>query len=104
VPLSCVSAPRGSLLSLEIMEVVYVLQHLHLLPNGQGDVKFIGVYRSRESALAAIERLGQQPGFSDHPRLWNPEANDDEQGFHIAKYPLDEDHWLEGYVTVGGEE
>jgi hypothetical protein len=86
------------------MEVVYVLQHLRLLPNGEGDVKLIGVYRSLESALAAIGRLGQQPGFSDHPRLWNPETDDDEQGFHIAKYPLDKDHWAEGYLTVSGAE
>jgi hypothetical protein len=100
VPIVLVISPRGSSLSLEIMETVFVLQHLHVLPSGKDDIKFIGVYRSRESAFAAIDRLRNQPGFKDHPRIVEPEAGDDEQGFHVGEYPLDRDHWSEGYVTI----
>jgi len=51
------------------MKSVFVVQHMNVLPDGQEDVKFIGAYRSSESAHAAIERLKTQPGFCDHPRL-----------------------------------
>jgi hypothetical protein len=39
------------------MESVFVLQHLHLLPTGEEDVKLLGVYRSLEGAYSAVERL-----------------------------------------------
>ncbi len=65
---------------------VYVLQHVHSLENGAEDVKFIGVYSSRENALSAIAKLSQAPGCSDAPN-----------GFHIDEYQLDKDHWVEGY-------
>ena len=65
---------------------VYVLQHVHSRGNGAEDVKFIGVYSSRENALSAIAKLSQTPGFSDAPN-----------GFHIDEYQLDKDHWVEGY-------
>jgi len=46
---------------------VHVLQHEHVMIDGTEDVKFIGVYSSREKAQAAIKRLGQAPIFSaDH--------------------------------------
>lgn len=82
------------------MEDVFVLQHLHVLPNGEESVKLIGVYRSRDAAQQAVERLRVQPGFRDHPRIVDPLKADDEQGFHIGAYPLDTDHWPEGYVTT----
>jgi hypothetical protein len=72
------------------MKKVYVLQHEHVKEDGSEDVKFIGVYSSRENAQAAIARLGQAPGFS--------EALD---GFHIDEYQLDKDQWVEGYSTIG---
>jgi hypothetical protein len=68
---------------------VYVLQHVHSLADGEEDVKFIGVYSTRENAQAAITRLGQARGFSDALA-----------GFHIDEYQIDEDHWVEGYMTV----
>ena len=46
------------------MTKVYVLQHVHSLEDGEEDVKFIGVYSSRENAEAAITRLRRAPGFS----------------------------------------
>lgn len=84
----------------EIMESVFVLQHLHVLPRGEDDVKLIGVYRTIEAARSAVERLRDQPGFRDHPQVVDPLEDTDEQGFHIGKYPLDKDHWSEGYVTL----
>jgi hypothetical protein len=69
---------------------VYVLQHVHSLDDGGEDVKFIGVYSSRENAQAAITRLSQAPGFSEAPA-----------GFHIDEYQVDKDQWVEGYATPG---
>ena len=71
------------------MTKVYVLQHVHTFDDGSEDVKFIGVYSSRENAQAAIARLGQAPGFADAPA-----------GFHIDEYHVDRDQWAEGYSTV----
>jgi hypothetical protein len=68
---------------------VYVLQHVHSLEDGEEDVKFIGVYSSRENAHAAIERLSRAAGFSDTPA-----------GFQIDEYELDKDQWVEGYSTL----
>ena len=73
------------------MASVFVLQHVHLREGGVEDVKFIGVYSSREKADAAVERLSRQPGFSDSP-----------EGFHVDEYRVDQDHWAEGYVVVAG--
>jgi hypothetical protein len=73
------------------MVSVFVLQHVHVQEDGVEDVKFIGVYSSREKAQAAVARLGSLPGFSDTP-----------DGFHIDEYRVDQDHWIEGYVVVAG--
>ena len=73
------------------MASVFVLQHVHTLEDGTEDVKFIGVYSSREKAEAAVAHLGRQPGFSGAP-----------EGFHVDEYRVDQDHWVEGYVTVAG--
>ena len=73
------------------MASVFVLQHVHSQANGVEDVKFIGVYSSREKADAAVARLGRLPGFSEAP-----------DGFHVDEYRVDQDHWAEGYVVVAG--
>ena len=73
------------------MASVFVVQHVHSREDGVEDVKFIGVYSSREKAQAAVARLGRLPGFA--------EAKD---GFHIDEYRVDQDQWTEGYVVVGG--
>ena len=49
----------------------------------------IGVYRTKEDANAAIERLKGQPGFADFP-----------QGFMSESYELNKDHWTEGFVGL----
>jgi hypothetical protein len=80
---------------LEIMDSVVVLQHLHILPTGEEDVKLLGVYRSFEGAHSAAT----EPRFRDHPGIVDRQQDSDEQGFHIGVYSLDMDHWSEGYVT-----
>jgi hypothetical protein len=74
-------------LELEGLDVAYVLQHSYET-DGCEETKFIGVYRSREGANIAMERLRPTPGFRDHPN-----------GFSIDEYRLDEDHWAEGFVS-----
>ena len=59
------------------------------MDDGEEDVKFIGVYSTRENAQAAIARLSQAPGFSDALA-----------GFHIDEYQMDKDQWVEGYSTL----
>lgn len=73
------------------MATVFVVQHVHERDDGAADVKFIGVYSSRQNADAAVGRLSRLPGFSG--------AVD---GFHVDEYRVDQDHWVEGYVTVAG--
>jgi hypothetical protein len=70
------------------MSSVFVVQHVHTLADGSEDVKFVGVYSSRATAEAAVARLSQVAGFAD--------ATD---GFSIDEYPLDRDHWTDGYVA-----
>ena len=71
------------------MRSVFVLQHVRSSEDDVEDVKFIGVYSSRDKARAAIDRLVVAPGFSENP-----------DGFAIDEYPLDQDHWVEGFVTA----
>ena len=72
------------------MTIVFVVQHVHSREDGEEDVKFIGVYSSREKADGALVRLRRLPGFSD--------AAD---GFHVDEHRVDQDQWVEGYVTAG---
>ncbi|GGN09109.1 hypothetical protein GCM10011609_56060 [Lentzea pudingi] len=53
------------------------------------DVKMLGVYSSRENAMAWIDRAKELPGFRDDPEC-----------FHIDEYTLDEDQWTTGFTTV----
>jgi homoserine kinase type II len=71
------------------MASVFVLQHMHTREDGAEDVKFIGVYSSRDKAQAAVARLSRLPGFVDAP-----------DGFSIDEYGVDQDHWAEGYVAA----
>jgi hypothetical protein len=70
------------------MTKVYIVHHEYLLDE-RNEVKLIGVYSSQEMAEHAVERFRGLPGFREHP-----------DGFHIDAYPIDEDHWTSGFVTV----
>jgi len=72
---------------------LFIVQHLHVLDDGDEDVKFIGVYSSPEAAQLAIDRLSAKPGFCDASG-----------GFSIDPYTLDEDNWREGYATLADRE
>lgn len=75
------------------MDTVYLLWHVRADDPCHEDAKLIGVYRSQASADAAVLRVKGQPGFRDHP-----------EGFEISVYPLDKDHWTEGFVSVRYDE
>lgn len=60
----------------------------------------IGVYDSQASAMATAKRLGNQPGFRDWPKIVDPLSDDQESGFYIDEYRINEDHWAEGFATV----
>jgi hypothetical protein len=72
------------------MASVFVLQHVHEQGDHVEDVKFIGVYSTRQKAQEAVERMGRLPGFAKAP-----------DGFHIDEYFVDQDHWVEGYLADG---
>lgn len=72
----------------EELRFYYVVLHEHLLESDQPpDQKFIGVYNSSAEAEAAVGRLAEAPGFRDTPH-----------GFRILEFPLDRDHWVEGFA------
>lgn len=67
------------------MPVVYLLYHS--IPRGEHeDNKLIGVYSTAQNADAAIQRLKDKPGFRD------PSGT-----FTVDAYPIDQDHWAEGF-------
>ncbi len=67
---------------------VFLLQHVHELPDGEEDVKLIGVYSSEDHAEKAKQRVLTKPGFRDSP-----------EGFSIDRYTVDTDNWTEGYIS-----
>ena len=69
-------------------EDVFLLWHKHQRPGDQEDAKLIGVYKSREAAEGAKGRASRLPGFSSY-----------QDGFHIDRYQLGQDHWGDGFVT-----
>ncbi|RYD62561.1 MAG: serine kinase [Verrucomicrobiaceae bacterium] len=81
------------------MKSVFVVQHLHTLPDGEDNVKMIGVYATREDAVDAVRRLASQPGFHNLPDVVDYDLDGDGQGFHVEEYEIGKDHWQEGYVT-----
>jgi hypothetical protein len=61
----------------------------------------LGVYSTRESAMAAVERFRKLPGFRDVPQMAeHTDALGNPEGFYLNEYPLDLDHWSEGYDTL----
>jgi hypothetical protein len=71
---------------------VYLLWHVHELPDGEEDAKLIGVYSTEASALEARGRAISLPGFRDAP-----------DGFQVARYTVGQDEWTEGFITVTHE-
>lgn len=82
------------------MKSAFLLQHLHVVAEGDESIKVIGLYASRQDALLAIDRLVTQPGFSDHPELIDPLESGFVSGFYLDEYEVGKDHWAEGFMTV----
>jgi len=70
------------------METAYVLHHVRAGDENCEAARLIGVYSSPTRAEAAAKRLRQVSGFRDDP-----------DGFVVAPYPIDEDHWQQGFGT-----
>ncbi|MCR9261618.1 MAG: hypothetical protein NXH95_18015 [Pseudomonadaceae bacterium] len=64
---------------------VYVVQHTYE-DDTHEDVKFIGVFDSKERAEGAVAELRDSSGFRDYPN-----------GFSIDLYRLNEAWWQEGF-------
>ncbi len=82
------------------MQTVFLLEHLHVLPDKSEDIKTIGIYRSKEEAIAAIERLKDQAGFSEFSNLIDPSTEDYISGFYLQEYELGKDQWINGFITA----
>ena len=81
------------------MNNVFILQHRHVVDSDTEDVKIIGVYHSRDKAIAAINQLITANGFIDHPKLITNDDDIGKSGFYLDEYPLDKTHWSEGFVS-----
>ncbi|HEX5454412.1 MAG TPA: hypothetical protein VFX06_11520 [Stellaceae bacterium] len=55
--------------------------------------KLLGIYSTKEKAEAALALLRHKPGFRDHP-----------DGFEVLDGPIDETYWLEGFLSLWGDE
>jgi hypothetical protein len=53
------------------------------------DLKILGIYSSEHAAQERIGRARTQPGFREEPDC-----------FLIDPYTLDEDRWIEGFITI----
>lgn len=71
---------------------VYLLLHSHLLPQGEEDVKILGVYSTHADASSAQQRALSEPGFKEHA-----------SGFTIDEYEIGKEHWEEGFRTISAD-
>jgi hypothetical protein len=72
------------------MSIVYLLWFIQEREEGEDSELLIGVYRTKESAEAAIELVKDRPGFRDYP-----------EGFQMHEYELDKiSSWSEGFVRA----
>ena len=87
--------------------ILYIVEHLHILYDDVEDIKFLGVFSTKEKAEKAIRMLSKQPGFKDFPKIIddNDIENDVIEGFYIIKVVVDEiAEWKEGFTTVKWKE
>lgn len=69
---------------------VYLLQHAYSYGKSleHEEVKTIGIYSSKETAQAVIEKYRFLSGFNAY----------DVSCFHIDRYILDDSDWKEGFI------
>ena len=82
------------------MTSVFLPEHLHVMNDGEESVKTLGIYSSRDAALAAVERFRVLPGLRDIPNMADHDKPGPAEGFCIDEYKINQDSWTEGYVTV----
>ena len=82
------------------MSTVFILDHLHTQEDGEEDWKRIGIYSSRENAMAAISRASKLPGFDKYPDLIDHSNPECKHGFNIDEIVIDADSWETGFVTI----
>jgi hypothetical protein len=75
-----------ALMTATSIKKVFILRHTIVRSRGP-NVKEVGTYTSEERAKQAIERVKHQPGF----RLPNGY-------FNIEPFPVDVDHWTDGFT------
>ena len=78
------------------MTHIYLLYHLSNLRSGDQQVLFVGAYKTRVSAIRAIDRLKKQPGFKRNPKL-RDQKSDHGNGFNINRVRIGADNWPEGF-------
>ena len=84
-----------------------MVEHLHILYDDVEDIKFLGIFSTKEKAEKAIQMLSKQPGFKDFPKIIDDNGieNDVIEGFYIIKVVVDEiAEWKEGFTTVKWKE
>jgi hypothetical protein len=69
------------------MGTVFILHHDY--EPGDDHVKLLGAFSTKQSALAAIRKYRELPGFSEYP-----------DGFTIDEYELDKEEWTEGFISI----
>jgi homoserine kinase type II len=69
-----------------LMDTVWLLWFEQEQEGSQDTELLIGVYRTEADALAAKERLKEQPGFREYP-----------EGFKLYQYEVGRDGWTEGF-------
>jgi homoserine kinase type II len=69
-------------------DMVHLLWFVKEMPEGKEDIELlIGAYSTDSEAKAAIERVRNKRGFAQY-----------QDGFQISTYPLNRDHWTDGFV------
>lgn len=66
--------------------IVFALLHVHIMPDGEEDIKGIGYYHSETDALEARSRAVKLLGFKDAP-----------DGFRVERHVVDEDNPRKDY-------
>ena len=83
--------------------ILYKVDHLHIIYDDIEDIKFIGIFSTKEKAEKAIKELSEQPGFKDFPKIITDKdiENEINEGFYIDEVIIDEiSGWKEGFTTV----
>ncbi len=68
---------------------VYVLEHVYELPDGEEEVKHIGIFSTEKNAQDVISQLKDKIGFNRYPI----------ECFKISLAEIDRVGWGDGFIT-----